>query len=341
MKKGALLVSLLVFACKAKEEQTAPVVSESKAAASAEPTDLIYAASAHLRIVDAKAGRVVKHIDMQKAVRNLVFSRDGARAYVAASDGVREIDADKQEITAKLSELPARNVELSEDGSRLYVLQHQVIVHPDETREILPFHLLTIDVEKRALISDEEIGQRVLYAHPATKDRFGVVAFENGQLRKIAPGAKLSSEGVAIEHGGRVREGSVVHDGKLYVPIEAADGSRVLAIDLVKGEPAVIQLDRPYSLRGLAITGERLWVNAGVMLLAIDLKTQAIAKTIELPAAHAGISISSDGRYAYLAQTVDGTGGAVSAVDLNSLQSAKKIHLDDISPWALAVRPRR
>jgi hypothetical protein len=212
-------------------------------------------------------------------------------------------------------------------------------VHPDETREILPFHLLTIDLEKRSVIADEEIGQRVLYAHPATKDRFGVVAFENGQVRRIAPGAALSSEGSPIEHGGRVREGSLVHAGKVYVPIEAAEASRVLAIDLVKGEHALLRLDRPYSLRGIAIRGEQLWVNAGVALLAIDLKTQAIVKAMELPAAHVGISIASDGRYAYLAQTVDGTGGAVSAIDLDGLLPAKKVHLSDISPWALAVRP--
>jgi hypothetical protein len=61
---------------------------------------------------------------------------------------------------------------------------------------------------------------------------------------------------------------------------------------------------------------------------------------LELPAAHTGISISSDGRFAYLAQTVDGTGGSITAFALDSFSVAKRVHLDDISPWALAVRPQ-
>jgi hypothetical protein len=336
MKKAAWLVPFLIVACKSKE---APQAEQTSAPLTAEASDTIWAASAHLRIVDSKAGRVVKGIDLQKAVRNLVFSPDGARAWVAASDGVREVDADKQEIVAKLTELPARNVELSEDGRFLFVLQHQVIVHEDQTREILPFRLVTIDVATRAVVSDEEIGQRVLYAHPATKDRWGVVAFEDARVRRIAPGAKLSAEGDAVEHGGRVREGGMVHGGVVYLPIEAKDHSRVLAIDLTKGEPSMLELDRPYTLRGIAFAGDRLWVDAGVVLVAVDLKTRAMVKTIDLPAAHTGISISSNGKLAYLAQTVDGSGGAVTAIALSDGE-AKKIHLEDISPWALAVRPQ-
>jgi DNA-binding beta-propeller fold protein YncE len=347
-RRAALLLGLALFAC--KKEEAAPVERKTQAVTAAnEPADLVYAASAHLRIVDARAGRVVKNIDLQKAVRAVVFSRDGSRAYVAASDGVREIDTRTQEIAAKLTEHPARHVALSEDGRQLYVLEHQVIVQPDETREILPFRLVTIDPVKRSVISDEEIGQRVLWAHPPGKDRFGVVAFESGQIRKIAPGAKLDSEGTVIDpffgqpskFRARVREGSIVFGGKAYVPVEA-EIARVVEIDLTKGEGSPIMLDRPFSLRGLAMTsdGATLLVNAGIGLLAVDMKARAIARSLELGSAHAGLSLSSDGRFAYLAQTVDGTGGSISVVALDSLALTKRIHLDDISPWALGVQPR-
>jgi hypothetical protein len=270
------------------------------------------------------------------------------RAYVAASDGVREIDTGRQEIVAKLTEHPARNVELSEDGKKLYVLEHEVIVHPDETREILPFRLLTFDVATRERLSREVIGQRVLYAHPPAKDRFGVVVFERGEIRKIAPNAKLDSEGEVVDpflgepsrYRARVREGSCVHAGKAYLPIEA-EPSRVLEIDLVNGAVSAILLDRPYSLRGLAFAPEdRMILDAGLFLLEVDMKTRAVSGGIELNEAHTGVSISSDGRFAYLAQTIDGMGGAVAIVSLDPLQVVKKIHLDDISPWALAVQPR-
>jgi hypothetical protein len=348
MKKAAWLLGLALVACKSKEEAVeARAEPEALASEKMDPADLVYAASAHVRVIDAKSGRVAKNIDLQKAVRAVAFTRDGARAFVAASDGVREIDTKTQEIAAKLTEHPSRNIELSEDGARLYVLEHEVIVHADETREILPFRLLTIDLAKRAVISNEEIGQRVLYAHPPAKDRFGVVAFENGEIRRLRPGAKLSSEGEVIDpffgapskFRGRVREGSIVWGGKAYLPVEA-ELARVVEIDLRAGEASSIVLDRPYSLRGLAMADGKLLVNAGLFLLAIDLKTRTVSGGLELGAAHTGISISSDARFAYLAQTVDGTGGSVSAVALDSLTLAKRIHLDDISPWALAVQPR-
>jgi len=224
-----------------------------------------------------------------------------------------------------------------------------VIVNADETREILPFRLLTIDPAKRSVIANEEIGQRVLWAHPPTKDRYGVVAFENGEIKRVAPGAKLSSEGQPIDpffgqpskFRARVREGSIVVGAKAYLPIET-EIARVVEIDLTKGEASPIMLDRPYSLRGLAMNadGSKLLVNAGIAVLAVDMKTRSIERSLELGAAHVGLSVSSDGRFAYLAQTVDGTGGSISVVALEPFSIAKRIHLTDISPWALAVQPR-
>jgi hypothetical protein len=345
MNKTVLLVMLGLVACK-KEE--ASVQSKPAAVvASLEANDQVWAASAHLRMVDAKSG-AVKGIDLQKAIRNVVFTRDGSRAFLAASDGVREVDATKGELTAQLTQNPARHVELSEDGQSLFVLEHQLIVHPDQTREILPFHLVTIELATRKVVADEEIGQRVLYAHPSTKERWGLVVFEKGDLVKIAPGQKLSSEGVAIDpffgqpskYGARPREGAAVHGGKIYLPMEA-EIARVIEVDLTSGEASPILLGRPYSLRGVAFGADRMFVNAGIALLGVDLKTRAVASTLELGAPHTGIAISSDARFAYLAQTVDGTGGAVTVVSLADVKAApKKIHIDDISPWALAVRPR-
>ncbi len=351
MKRTVWLLGLALVACKSNKESSESVASTRApvtASAALAPNDVVYAASAHLRIVDAAAGRVVKNVDFQHAVSTIVFSRDAGRAYLAASDGVREVDTRTQELTGKLTEHPARNVEMSEDGARLYVLEHQVIVNPDETREILPFHLVTIDVAKRTVVSDEEIGQRVLYAYPPIGDRYGVVVLEKGDVRKIAPRQPLSSEGTLIDpllgqvskFGARVREGSCVHGGKAYLPIEA-EGSRILEIDLASGEAAPIMLGQPMSLRGLAFSpdGGTMYVDAGKTLLSIDMKSKRVAGTLELGGAHTGVSISTDGRFAYLAQTIDGTGGAVTVVSLDPFQKAKSIHLDDISPWALAVRP--
>jgi hypothetical protein len=80
-------------------------------------------------------------------------------------------------------------------------------------------------------------------------------------------------------------------------------------------------------------------VNAINELLVVDLEKRVIRAAIELPGAHVGLAVSDNGRWAFLAQTVDGTGGAVTIVRLDPLSVYAKIHLDDISPWAVAVKP--
>ncbi len=332
--------------CKQNAETTA-TQSTAKAAKAEVPGALVLAASAHLRTVDVKNGRVIGGLEMRKAVRAIRFAPDGSVAYVAASDGVRAVEPQTGALIAKLTENPARNIELDPTGAKLFVLEHSVRVHESGGREIMPFALVTVDTKTNKVVEKTVIGQRIMYARPAIGDAQHLVISEAGQIRVGDRGVPLHEgrtidfmEGFDASQPARVRKTVAVHQDTVYIPVEGVP-SRILVIDLKSGASSNIQLEERMLLRGLAVSanGETLVVNAGNQALVVDLRTRAIRASLELTGAHADASISSDGKWAFLAQTIDQDGGAVAVLGLEPLRYHAKIHLDDISPWALAVRP--
>lgn len=342
-----LLLALFALACKSKDE-AAPPTAESQAGltAIAAPSDQVYAASSHLRIVDARAQGVVAKVDLGRAVRNLAFTPDGKVAVLAASDGLHLIDADLGKAIAQPTQHPARWVELDDSGTRALVLEHQVTIGANDVREISPFSLVTVELATAQIVNSEEVGQRILYARPATAELSGIVVSEAGEVALVAPGKALKEAqpfdlSTVVAGPSRIRHFPMVKHGVAYVPIEA-EPARVVAIDLATRQHRVFQLDGLITLRGLALTPDRstLVVNSGGTIALVDLKSGKVRAKLEPGAPSTGAALSSDGRTLYLAQTVDGDGGAVLLVDLLTQKPLGKIHLDDISPWALEVRPR-
>lgn len=346
-----LFAALLPLACKAKDEVAPPTDRQAQAlsapvASRGLAADQVYAASSHLRIVDVGAGHVVKNVDLGRAVRNLAFTPDGRWAVVAASDGVRIIDADKSEVLAQPTQHPTRWVELDDAGQHAYALEHQVTVGPNDTREISPFSLVTIDVATAQVSATEEIGQRILYARPPTKELHGLVVSDAGEVGLVPPGQPLKKAqpfdlSSLVPQQSRIRHFPMVRGGVAFIPVEA-EPARIVAIDLSTRASQVYELPGMITLRGLALSkgGQTLVVSSGGSVALVDLKKGGVARRFELGAPSTGAALASDGRTLYLAQTVDGDGGAVLVVDLEAQKIQRKIHLDDISPWAIDVRPR-
>ncbi|CAN0536796.1 unnamed protein product, partial [Laminaria digitata] len=126
--------------------------------------------------------------------------------------------------------------------------------------------------------------------------------------------------------------------------VAASDGVR--AIDATSHEVTrLLSLGDAAAIRGLGITpdGRQLLVNTGVALRTLDVASgQVVGEALQLPAGQMGCAVSDDGRFAYLAQMRDkagGPGGAVVAVDLKAGSITHTVHLDNISPWAIAVAP--
>jgi DNA-binding beta-propeller fold protein YncE len=333
-----------------KKEAPPPAVESARAPLDAlqPPSEIVYAASNALRIVDTALGQVTASIPLERAVFALDTSLDGRTIYVAASEGVYEIDAATNAETL-LTNVPASDVRVSESGATISVLQHEVIVHKNGTRDVEPFHLLVIDSKTHRALSDREVGPRVFFASPADEKRHGLVVDGDGRLRLWKDGA--GEEKVIDVHAlipaapsveaNRIRNGVAVHGDHAYVPLEGRP-ARVVDVDLLRGTASAIDLERPLALRGLAVTpdGKKLVVDAAREIVVVDLQKRAIQKALELPGAHTGLAISTGGEWAALAQTIDGTGGSVTLVRLDPLAIVERVHLDDISPWAIAIRRR-
>lgn len=348
----ALALALVVApACKSKDEAKTKEVAQRSADLLEVPVDLVYAASAHIRVVDVGVGQSVRGIDLQRAITSIVFSPDGASAYVGASDGLREVDAQRHEVVRQISNAPVRQVYLSPDGRKVHFLEHDVVTKEGGLREPSPFRLATYDRDKGVVLHREVVAERVLHAVPAFEEYQALLLLESGVL-EVGPEGQPWSEMHAVDLAAGLPGGpgtltprpylAFGPDGRhAYVPVEGGP-SRVLELDRKSGGVRAISLGAPALLRGLAVSpdGKLLVVNGSDRVFVVDLGRGVVASEVALDAAHTGASIGSDGRRAYLAQTVDGTGGAVTVVRLDPLKVQGKIHLDDISPWVLAVRPQ-
>lgn len=349
-----LAASVAVTGCKSKEQTVAPATSTKAVVAEAPglPQHTVFAASNQVRVVDTRAGKVVGQVDLRKAVREIRFSADGATAYVAASDGVRAIDGRSYEVVGKLSDNPTRYIELSPDGTKLYALEHFVLTKPDGSPDPQPFSLLTIDTQNGRVLSKEVIGERIIYARPApSKDGRSVYIEESGKIVLGTQGGPWGQgtevdlrAGMPDDKPFRVRK-TIAHFGQhVFVPVEG-EMARVLDIDTASGQTRLLSLGAAAAIRGLGITpdGRQLLVNTGVSLTTLDVASgQVVGEPLELPSGQMGCAVSDDGRFAYLAQMRDsagGPGGAVVAVDLKAQSITHTVHLDNISPWAIAVAP--
>lgn len=350
---ASLGLGLLALGCTEKKADS-PAAATTTAAAKAAPTDTaraghrVFAASAHLRVVDAADQKVVGKVQLQKAVRRIVFSQDGLTAYVAASDGVRAVDTTTFEVIAKLTDRPARYVELDSTGHMLHVLEHWVHIAPNGARTPQPFSLVTIDTRTGAPASKVEVGERVLYARAAEGEgghwirvtELGEVSIGTAET-PWGEGTKLDPTDGAPDAPYRVRKTIGHHGAHVYLPIES-DPARVLDIDTKTGRTRMYSLGEKAAIRGVGVTpdGATLIANTGKTLKFVDLSSGDVTHTLALPDTHVGCTITDDGRTAYLARVVDGKGGAVTAIDLTAKTVGDKVHLDDITPWAIAVQPR-
>lgn len=347
------LAALPLVGCKSKSEQ--PEVKQTakavKAAKKAEPKldlGLVYAASAHVRAVDLGQKQVVARMDLQRAVRTLVFSPDGNYCFVAASDGVRQFDARKHQLKTKLTNFPARNLEISPDGKVLWVLEHEVRQEEGKKPVPLPYRLLSFEIATGQKLSEQVVGDRILYAHHAQGEQaHHVVVTEAGEVMLAAAARPLAeavgidpSAGRGLDQPFRVRKEVVVQDDKAFLQVESKP-SWILEVDLKTGQTRAMPLGRMVRLRGLARQpgSEKLYVNTSQEVFELDLVSGRVMGEHPLPEPHLGISFDESGKVAYLAQTLDGKGGAVSVFEVEGFKRVAKVHLPDVTPHAIAVRP--
>lgn len=353
---GLLFAILAVAACDAGApatgrsgsalERTEAGSRNGAPAASPSAEDVLYAASSVVQVIEH--GRATATIALHRAVSEIAFDPQGARAFVAASDGVHVVDARTHRDLRRLTETPARSVVVSVAQGKLFVLDHSVLTLPDGHAEPQPFHVRRFDLTSLEEELDVEVGQRMLaMGVPASTSAPLLLASEAGTLAllRLPSGAAEPLVSAREALGGRVRIGPVLGgDGRtIYVPVEGPE-ARIAEIDTETGTARPIRLGRDAYLRGLAVSpdGETLYVNALTRVGAVDLASSSLAvrwATAELPAPHQGIAVSPDGARLYLSRPVHGDAGSVTVVDARTLDTLGSVKTPDISPFTLAVRP--
>jgi hypothetical protein len=320
---------------------------EDAPAASLSAEDVLYAASSVVRVVEH--GRAGATIALRKTVSEIAFDREGARAFLAASDGVHVVDARTHRDLSRLTETPARSVVVSAAQGKLYVLDHSVITLPDGHAEPQPFHVRRFDLGSLEEELDVEVGQRMLaIGVPSSTSAPLLVVSEAGTLVRLRlPSGAAEPLSAAQALGGRVRLGPVLGgDGRtIYLPVEGPE-ARIAEIDTETGSARAIRLGRDAYLRGLAVSpdGETLYINALDRVGAVDLASSALSvrwATAELPAPHQGLAVSPDGARLYLARPVHDGSGSITVVDARTLETLGSVKTPGISPFTVAVRPAR
>ena len=122
--------------------------------------DVVYAASSVVSVIEH--GRATQTIELRRTVSEIAFDPSGARAFLAASDGVHVVDARTHRDLRRLTESPARSVVVSAEQGKLYVLDHTVVTLPDGHAEPKPFHVRRFDLGTLEEELDVEVGQRML-----------------------------------------------------------------------------------------------------------------------------------------------------------------------------------
>lgn len=336
---AAWALVLASAACKAD----APKTTTQTQAVSAPPGAEVWAASGVVRVVDPAQQKVRAKLAVGHPITTILFDAAAKTAWIGTSEGLYAVDVASMALEGPLTPAPIRHLEWQ--GPLLAILQHQVVLGPDETREVLPFRQVLFDPATKKVVGDEEIGQRIHYAGEA--EGHHLVITESGEVRlgarpeSLAAGTPLNLPALVPGRGPyRVRGDVTVRQGsRALVAIEGRP-AHLLVIDLQAGSAQAIDLGRETGIRGLAFSadGKVALVNAMTRLYVVDLARREVTAELELPGPHVGAALGSDGRALFLAQTVEGTGGAITAVSLSPLAVQAHVHLDDISPWAIAVR---
>lgn len=283
------------------------------AVASGAPAERAYVTSNQIKIVDEAAGSVVGTIDLGKSfVRDMVFSSDGATAYVGHSRGIAVIDVATSVIRDTWSDRAVNDLVLRERDGALYTLEHtsggpyEVVVYDAATGaerrrfavDTRAVDVVVADAANRVYTTNLHRAQLTAYDAPSGEARgtFGIEVDEETQSTYLSR-SLLSADG---------REIYVVLNGEHA-------GVRVLDAE-TGAERRTISLGHPAFVRDAVLSpdGTRLYIAAIDHLSVVDVAAGIETAWVPLERPHQGVSVSADGRRLFVANPVYDDAGAAS-----------------------------
>jgi DNA-binding beta-propeller fold protein YncE len=319
------------------------------AAAMPAAAEVLYVASPNrVAVVDAADGREIAAIDLGHTVFDIAFSADGARAYLAADDGVVEVDAVRHAVRGRLLAGPSFEVELAPDGKRLHVLGNDVEKLANGEQVAGPSRLTTIDLATRQVVSRHQLGRGaedmiVVGARAAvTRPEEREVA-----LVGLADGAVESRTAFTEKAAGEAAPGLISGlaaspDSKRLYLGQFGDRAAIHVLDLASGARSELPFAHDGFMTAIQVApdGQALYVATRNHLAILDPATGTERAYVPLGGAHLRMALSPDGRRSYhTLPTRDDAGGAVTVVDLGAGQVERTIPTPGMSPLTVAVRP--
>jgi DNA-binding beta-propeller fold protein YncE len=307
--------------------------------------EVLYVASPHRVVVlDSESGKQLGEIPLGHTVFDIVFTADGKRGYLAADDGVVEVDAVKHVALSRIMKGPSFDLELSADGKLLYVLGNEVLKRPDGQQEALPSTLTTYDLGARAVVSTQVVG-RGSEGLALAAGRAVVTRPEAKELALVSPSeASLAATAVALADPNSGTPGFVnglatSPDGReVYVGL-FGEPSKIEVVDAASGSTRAIAFPHEGFITALGVSrdGKSLYVATRNHLTILDAASGAERSFIALNGAHTDMTLSPSGRYSYHpTQAHDEKGGAVTVVNLATGQ-VRAIPTPGMSPFTVAV----
>jgi len=307
--------------------------------------EVLYVASPNRVVVlDSESGKQLGEIPLGHTVFDIVFTADGKRGYLAADDGVVEVDAQKHIAIGRIMKGPSFDLELSTDGKLLYVLGNEVLKRADGQQEALPSTISTYDLVARKVVATREVGRgtgdmalasgRAAVTRPEAKE----LALVNPSEAAFAPTAVALADPNAGTPGfvnglATSPDGSEVYVGMFGEP------SKIEVVNATSGSTRALAFPHEGFITGIGVSrdGKSLYVATRNNLAVLDATTGAERSFIALGGAHAKMAMSPSGRYSYHSTAAyDDKGGAVTVVNLASGQ-VRAIPTPGMSPLTVGV----
>lgn len=297
-RSSAVLVLAVLTACgggAAVRRAGAPPVA---------PGVLVVASMAEstVTLVDGASHAVLATLPTGKGPHEVRVSADGRSAYVAAGRTVTAIDVPGRRVRADfdLGRFSAHDIRVSRDGTRLWAAcaGAQAVVELDAvTGQVLRGYGTGQQGSWFVEVSPDE---RTLYTPNLEGQSVSIIDRASGAVKVLPLG--FPAYGIDITPDGA----QVWVTGRDVTVIDAATQTVAATVKTPESETGRIRLD----------TGGRLAVVALARSLAVlDVRTHALVRTAPLTASPKVLTLSADGRRAYLSNPED---ASVSVVELDT-----------------------
>jgi DNA-binding beta-propeller fold protein YncE len=304
--------------------------------------ELVYTASNTIDVVDVEQGTVLKEIPLQRFVTDMVFTSSGDRAYVAVSDGVTIIDTREHKVVGHLDGPPAKTLELSPDNTILYILEHLMVKQEDGTTKGGDYEVNAIDIATGRSLHKFVLGEKY-YDIFLTADGASLftLKFQSNKVEVIDTRTWQRSRTITVDTDELLWKSAGSREkGELYIPQYGTKGHLwILKTDT--GEVRKVELNEQLPLRGITYASRtgRLYLLTLGSLLAVNTDDGKIVKKVNLDVPYQGISCSKDGKHLFLSNPVYHSGGSLTVMDGESLETVKVIDTPTISPISVAALP--